>query len=88
MTGPFVRCYRFPPDITRRRVVRPDFLINSVLLVWTRGLVRFAYRLSGASTRFVTNGILFSSTHYCTILLFDKSILKITRELSNFFKFF
>lgn len=55
MAGPFVRCYRFPPDITRRRVVRTDFLINSVLLVWTRRLVRSAYRLSGAPTRFVTD---------------------------------
>lgn len=36
MTGPFVRCYRFPPDVTRRWVVRSDFLINSVLVVWTR----------------------------------------------------
>lgn len=59
MTGPFVRCYRFPPDVTRRWVVWPDFLINSVLVVWTRtrsvciSFIRRTYPFCNRQTEFL-----------------------------------
>lgn len=64
MTGPFVRCYRFPPDVTRRWVVRPDFLINSVLVVWTRtrsvciSFIRRIYPFCNRQTEFLFRSLI------------------------------